>query len=473
MENFDWIDNEFKVLKAIGKGYTSKVLLTHHIKSNTPVAVKIYRPRKELSLLEQEFENEVTTMKSVQHKNVLKIYAANNEGIYRYDGNRKNPKPIIYLGVEVCSGGEFFDYIKDPGKGFNEKISRYYFHQIVEGLRAVHASGISHRDLKTENMFLDDKYNIKIGDFGFAKYCSSSNSKFTSHLGTPGYQSPQMLMSKNYNGFDNDCFALGVILFVIHAGSPPFREAKSTDPWYKNLLSGNAQIFWGYHLKHRTFSKNFIKLVHGLISPENRFTLKDVIASDWYNEEVASEEEVIKEMEERKIIVLKERSNDNLQIEIDSDDTDTKEKKNYRDVTGDIEERLKDIEIDEESIQEWSSQREGGNQIKVQVSHYKIYLEIARLLASKYEGVTLDLNNNCLKLNAKYYKYGEENEVINKDGIELDSLNLQDVNMIDINIDIYKNGKEGSVVQVNKNEEMSQFDFRVFYRELANDLKKK
>ncbi len=123
----DEIDGKFKVIKALGKGYTSKVLLTQHKKSGTAVAVKIYKPRKELSLKKEEFENEVTTMKGISHENVLKIYAANNEGVYTYGKNQKR-KSIIFLGVELCSNGEFFDYIKDVEKGFDEKISRYYMH---------------------------------------------------------------------------------------------------------------------------------------------------------------------------------------------------------------------------------------------------------------------------------------------------------------------------------------------------------
>lgn len=76
-------------------------------------------------------------------------------------------EPVIYIVLELATGGELFDYVATTGK-FSEKISRFYFHQLIEGLDYVHQQGITHRDLKPENVLFDSKFNLKIADFGFA-----------------------------------------------------------------------------------------------------------------------------------------------------------------------------------------------------------------------------------------------------------------------------------------------------------------
>ncbi len=334
-------------------------------------------------------------------------------------------------------------------------------------MAAIHASGLAHRDLKTENMFLDNEFNIKIGDFGFAKFLDGENKgRFTSHLGTPGYQSPQMLICKNYNGFENDIFACGVILFVIHAGSPPFREAKETDPWYKNFLNKHPHIFWQYHLKNKKFSNNFIKLITGMLSPEGRYTIKDVINSDWYKEELATKDEVKKEMEERKVIVKKAREKENLQIEIDSDESQESDKK-YRDIGSDtLLEQLNNLEVDDDLIVEWEpNEYESGNFIKVNVPHKKIFCEIAYSLTMKYEGVSLDINNEKLSMIVKYEDLNLNAET------DLDKISINNISAIDINLQVFKTDG-GSVVQFFKNEAMSQFDYRNLYQAIRQVLKK-
>ena len=74
---------------------------------------------------------------------------------------------MAYAVVELAQGGEIFDYVAETGR-FSEKVSRYFFRQMIEGLEACHNEGVSHRDLKPENILLDENYNIKLADFGWA-----------------------------------------------------------------------------------------------------------------------------------------------------------------------------------------------------------------------------------------------------------------------------------------------------------------
>lgn len=87
------------------------------------------------------------------------------------------------------SGGELFDYVALENGAFSEKICRHYFKQLLMGVHYLHSNGICHRDMKPENILLDEEYNCKIIDFGFATDLKGKDgSGFNdSRVGTPGY----------------------------------------------------------------------------------------------------------------------------------------------------------------------------------------------------------------------------------------------------------------------------------------------
>ena len=81
--------------------------------------------------------------------------------------NPKKTRPVFYVVLEIASGGEVFDFIANTGR-FQERVARYFFKQLLEGLDHVHMNGHAHRDLKPENLLMDKDFNLKIADFGFA-----------------------------------------------------------------------------------------------------------------------------------------------------------------------------------------------------------------------------------------------------------------------------------------------------------------
>lgn len=297
------IDGQFKLLKLIGRGYTSKVYLSEHTKTNLIVALKLYKKKDHTP---HEFRMEVESMQKIKHTNVLQIHAANNKGVLVRPG--KKDKTCVYIVIEIAENAELFDFISEPEKGFPEKIARFYFIQLINGLKAIHDKGFVHRDLKTENIFLDKNFNLKLGDFGFSKEIES-NSKLTTVLGTVGYQSPELLEQKQYSGSKNDIFACGVILFIIVNGYPPFREAKLKDPWYKNIHLGFLQKFWDLHSSKLCLtSPEFIDLINGMLCLEGkRYTIDKILSHDWIKGDLPSEDEFFREMSERKIIVDRSR----------------------------------------------------------------------------------------------------------------------------------------------------------------------
>lgn len=305
------IDDTFIVHKTLGQGFTSQVVLAEHKETKYNLAIKIFKPIKSMKLVVTNFRKEVDSMKDLKHENLINIIAANESGIL-LDG--KNKQNIIYIGVELAENAELFDFIADPGRSFNESMCRSLFAQLISGLKAMHDKSVAHRDLKTENLFLDGKFNLKIGDFGFAKYMdpNSNEGKLRTQLGTSGYQCPELIEGKPYSGEANDIFACGVILFILANAYPPFREAKRTDGWYRNIYHGKYAEFWAQHSKAK-ISPELKDLITGMLKYQNRFSLNDIINHPWLKGNLPSKEEYTEDMLIRKKSVDARREKESLE----------------------------------------------------------------------------------------------------------------------------------------------------------------
>ena len=127
-----------------------------------------------------------------------------------------------------------FDFIIQA-KALPTKITRYYFHQAFKAVEYLHKSGFCHRDIKLENLLLDRKFNLKLADFSFA--CELDGKNLKTYCGTETYMSPEQQLRMFYDGEKVDIFALGVLLFIMETGFPPFGSSKSRDLYYKCLTS--------------------------------------------------------------------------------------------------------------------------------------------------------------------------------------------------------------------------------------------
>ena len=150
---------------------------------------------------------------------------------------------------------------------FKESICKYYFKQMLQGMLYIHSKGFCHRDLKPENILLDKLYDIKIVDFGFACPLEGRDGTGTSKsvIGTPGYMAPEILAREPYLGRVGDLFALGVILFILYAGHPPyFSLANDQDKLYNLIMTHRSDLFWKAHSSRKPegfFSEEFKELI--------------------------------------------------------------------------------------------------------------------------------------------------------------------------------------------------------------------
>jgi len=113
---------------------------------------------------------------------------------------------------------------------------------MCEVMGYMQGKGVVHRDLKLENILVDDSMNLKVADFGFATY--KKINKLNSYRGTMTYMAPEIKEGKTYDGKQIDMFSTGVILFIIVQGIFPFKEAKKDEYFYNLILQGKLDQYW-------------------------------------------------------------------------------------------------------------------------------------------------------------------------------------------------------------------------------------
>ena len=99
------------------------------------------------------------------HPNIIKLMD-NGVSTYTKVASGKQ-KEVAFIVFELANGGELFTFIADTGR-FSEPVARYYFKQLLEGLEYCHNKGVAHRDLKLENLLIDEQFKVRIADFGFS-----------------------------------------------------------------------------------------------------------------------------------------------------------------------------------------------------------------------------------------------------------------------------------------------------------------
>lgn len=117
----------------------------------------------------------------------------------------------------------------------SELEARYYMLQCLEAVRYLHANNIIHRDLKLGNLFLARDMGIKVGDFGLAAKLMHANERKRTICGTPNYIAPEILDGKKKgHSFEVDIWSLGVIMYTLLVGRPPF-ETQDVKATYRRI----------------------------------------------------------------------------------------------------------------------------------------------------------------------------------------------------------------------------------------------
>jgi serine/threonine protein kinase len=197
-----------------------------------------------------------------------------------------------------------------------EDAGRFFALQMLESIEYMHSNRVCHRDLKLENILLDDQLNIKIADFGFASYKNIDCLK--SYRGTMTYMAPEIKEGKHYKGSQVDLFSFGVILFILVQGIFPFKEARTEEYFYNLLCSGQSDIYF-QKVNGQALSEDFRDLIVRLFSydPALRPTIDEIRAHPWLNRNLINPEAVrrnlLLEIQQKQQIVLKRQQEQTAQ----------------------------------------------------------------------------------------------------------------------------------------------------------------
>jgi len=141
----------------------------------------------------------------------------------------------LYLLSEACLVGELWSVLRDKGP-FSDSTSRFYTGCVVEAFTYLHSKSLVYRDLKPENLLLDRTGYVKLVDFGFAKFIGNKGEKTYTFCGTPEYIAPEIILNKGHD-FGSDLWALGILIYELMNGSPPF-TASDHMKTYNMILKG-------------------------------------------------------------------------------------------------------------------------------------------------------------------------------------------------------------------------------------------
>ncbi len=204
----------YHIGRQIGKGAYAIVKELTRKSDGQRLAVKIY---EKIKLLDQQrrrnVSREIHILQRLDHPNIVRMVEA-------VDGTKQ-----LCLVLELVKGGSLCSYVKSrDGRGLDEAEARRIFRQVLSGIRYCHGKGVSHRDIKLENILLDEHRNVKIIDFGFSA-CTPSGARLHMFCGTPSYMAPEIVAKRDYCGPPADVWALGIVLFTMLVGRFPFKGA--------------------------------------------------------------------------------------------------------------------------------------------------------------------------------------------------------------------------------------------------------
>ena len=272
------VGERYLLMHGIGSGKYGKVYEARDVVAMRPVAVKVM-PRSP-HIDQKKAEREWVIASKLQHRNVIRLCDVQLSSTH------------MFLVLELASGRALYDAVSKVG-GLDEGRARRIASQIFSGISYCHAQGVSHRDLKLENLLLmsqtdgEEEDTVKITDFGLSKDSLMSNCKTL--CGTLSYMAPEVANVGErgmYDGPKVDIWSLGVILYVMRCCSYPFGHdgaGLGTEPplaIFNRIKVGELKSPVEFAQR---CSPELQSLIRGMLTvePERRVTLEQILAHPW------------------------------------------------------------------------------------------------------------------------------------------------------------------------------------------------
>ena len=284
MNNNEWVDDKevinekiikitgeteiVKYLKGtfLGRGGFAKCYIFQNLNTNKITAAKIIaKSSLGKSREKQKLINEIKIHKALHHNNIVHF-----EHYFEDNDN-------VFLLLELCSNKSLNELLKRR-KVLTELEVQVYVLQIIKALKYLHSHRIIHRDLKLSNLFLSENMELKVGDFGLATKLDFEGEKKRTVCGTPNYIAPEILDGKFGYSFEVDIWSLGVIIYTLIIGKPPF-ETDNVKETYKKIKLNKYSFPINSVISD--YAKNLITDIL-VTDPSKRPTLDDILESDFF-----------------------------------------------------------------------------------------------------------------------------------------------------------------------------------------------
>ncbi|KAJ3442547.1 non-specific serine/threonine protein kinase [Anaeramoeba flamelloides] len=222
--------DDFNLLAVIGRGTYGKVMLVKKKDTSEMFAMKILQ--KGMLANNQQISqtmSERNVLMRLQHPFLIGLR-------YSFQTQEK-----LYMVLDYAPGGELFYHLQNNGK-FTEDRTRLYAAEMVLGLEHLHKMDIIYRDLKPENLLIDEGGHIKITDFGLVKtdLSKKSGGKTNTFCGTPEYLAPEIILDNGYNK-SVDWWSLGILMYEMIVGEPLF-FTEELDDLYMMILRSQIKV---------------------------------------------------------------------------------------------------------------------------------------------------------------------------------------------------------------------------------------
>ena len=263
--------SDFTIKKELGRGSFGSVFLAMHKKTKVNYAIKsIDKRNKNNEDGKPYFRREIEIMYKLNHPNIVRLF-----------GNFEDENYCYFI-MEYMPQGNLFNLIKtNKNNGIDKKVVAKIMRDLINAIHYLHSMNppIIHRDIKPENILLTNDNQIKLTDFGWANYINFENEQRSTFCGTPLYLAPEMI-EKNGHGKEVDIWCLGVLLFELLAGVPPFSGKTKVD-LIKNILK--IHILWPKFPK-KEIDNDAKDLIYKIlkIDPKQRITLEEMIKHPFF-----------------------------------------------------------------------------------------------------------------------------------------------------------------------------------------------